>query len=255
MSKLQKDELSRDAFLGGRLQIRQPKAGYRAGIDPVLLAAAVPARPGQSVLELGCGAGVASLCLGRRVAGLDLTGLELQPDYARLARRNAEANDIAMTVVSGDLADMPAALKARHFDHVIANPPYFRPAGRAKARDSGRETALAGATALGDWVAAAARRLHHKGQSSFIQRADRLPELIAAMSAHLGSLKLQPFHPRRGRPANLVIVTARKGGRAAMVLAPPVILHSGTAHRAEGDDYTAAVRAVLRDGAELRGPA
>ena len=82
-------ELSTDAFLGGRLSIMQPIRGYRAAADPVLLAAAVPARAGDAVLELGCGAGVASLCLGQRVPGLIQFGLELQPAYAALARRNA----------------------------------------------------------------------------------------------------------------------------------------------------------------------
>ena len=117
------EELTTDAFLGGRLAIRQPKAGYRAGIDPVRLAAAVPARSGETVLELGCGAGVAALCLGRRVPGLALAGIERQGDYAVLARENAAANGIAFEVVEGDLARMPASLRARSFDHVIANPP------------------------------------------------------------------------------------------------------------------------------------
>jgi tRNA1(Val) A37 N6-methylase TrmN6 len=55
------EEITTDGFLGGRLTIAQPVAGYRAAADPVLLAAAVQARPGQAVLDLGCGAGVASL--------------------------------------------------------------------------------------------------------------------------------------------------------------------------------------------------
>ena len=80
---------TRDAFLGGKLRLRQPRRGYRAGIDPVLLAASVPARPGQSVLDLGCGAGAAALCLAARVGGLRLAGLERQADYAELARANA----------------------------------------------------------------------------------------------------------------------------------------------------------------------
>lgn len=78
------EELTQDRFLDGRLLVAQPRRGYRAAMDPVLLAAACPARPGQAVLELGCGAGVASLCLGWRVPDLRLAGLELQPAYARL---------------------------------------------------------------------------------------------------------------------------------------------------------------------------
>ncbi|MFZ8943107.1 MAG: methyltransferase, partial [Gemmobacter sp.] len=95
------DELTRDGFLGGRVTIMQPRAGFRSSTDAVFLAAAVPARPGESVLELGCGAGAAILCLGARVAGLSLAGLELQPGYAALAARNAEANGRALQVHAG----------------------------------------------------------------------------------------------------------------------------------------------------------
>ena len=98
------DDLTRNAFLGGRVHLWQPVRGYRAGIDPVCLAAAVPARATQCVLDLGCGAGAATLCLGARVAGLDLTGVEMQPAYADLARRNATGNGQAMTVICAPTA-------------------------------------------------------------------------------------------------------------------------------------------------------
>ena len=116
-------ELSADKFLGGRLVLRQPRKGYRAGADPVLLAAAVLARPGESLLDLGCGAGTAALCAGARVPGLRLAGLERQPAYAELARRNARENGLEMTVTCGDLSVMPEALRQQQFHHVIANPP------------------------------------------------------------------------------------------------------------------------------------
>ena len=104
MSDFSADDLTCNAFLGGRLHLWQPKNGYRAGIDPVLLAAAVPAESGQSVLELGCGAGAAVLCLAARVPGLIMTGVELQPAYAKLAERNASENGAEMDVVCADLA-------------------------------------------------------------------------------------------------------------------------------------------------------
>ena len=104
------DQLSRDAFLCGRLQLWQPIKGYRAATDPVLLAAACPAKSGQSVLDLGCGAGAAALCLAHRVPGLTLYGLELQEDYAALARRNAAENGIPFHVETGNLATIPAPL-------------------------------------------------------------------------------------------------------------------------------------------------
>ena len=97
------DQLSDDKFIGGRLHLWQPLRGYRAATDPVFLAAACPAAAGESVLDLGCGAGAAALCLAVRVPEVVLSGLEVQPDYAMLARRNAERNGIVMDVVEGDL--------------------------------------------------------------------------------------------------------------------------------------------------------
>ncbi len=244
-------DLTRDAFLGGRLQIWQPRNGYRAGVDPVLLAAAVHARSGQSVLELGCGAGVAMLCLARRVPGLDLTGVELQTAYADLARRNAQENGIAARIVQSDLTDLPDDLRARSFDHVIANPPYYQRRDGSAAADAGRDIALAGETPLDAWVDAAARRLAPKGYATFIQRADRLLDLLAAMQPRLGSLRLRPLQPRMGRPASLVIVQGRKGGRAGFELAAPITLHDGAEHLRDGDDYAPDIADVLRNGAAL----
>ena len=131
--------LSRDAFLCGRLHLWQPKKGYRAATDPVILAAACPARAGERVLDLGCGAGAAALCLAARVPGVQLAGLEVQPAYATLARRNAVENGVDMQVECGDLAQMPVALR-RDFDHVIANPPYY-PAGGTRSPNAARATA------------------------------------------------------------------------------------------------------------------
>ncbi len=245
------DELTRDAFLGGRLHLWQPRRGYRAGIDPVLLAAAVEARAGQSVLDLGCGAGTALLCLGARVAGLDLNGLEVQPAYAGLARRNAAANGFDARIVAGDVARMPAELKARAFDRVIANPPYFDRRRGTAATLAERETALGGALDLEAWIDAGSRRLAPRGTLTVIQRADRLPELMTAMAARLGSLELRPVAPRAGRDAILVLVRGIKGGRSPARLAPPFVLHGPAAHGADGDDFAPAARAVLRDGAAL----
>lgn len=243
------DELAWDRFLDGRLRVLQPRTGYRAGVDPVFLAAAVPAREGQSVLELGCGVGVASLCLGRRVPGVRLTGLEVQPAYADLARRNAEANAIAFEVIEGDLGQMPAELKARAFDHVIANPPYHRRSRGSAAKDAGRERALGETLPLSDWVGAALRRLRPGGRITMIQRAERLPDLLGAIDDRAGSIALRPLAPRSGRAAQLVLVSAIKGGRAAFRFLPQVVLHAGEHHVADGDDYTSEVHAVLRDGA------
>ncbi len=248
------DELTRDAFLGSRLHLWQPRHGYRAGIDPVLLAATVPAQGGDTVLDLGCGAGAALLCLGARVRGLDLWGVELQPAYGDLARRNADANAIPACIVTADLNDLPPPLSQLQARHVIANPPYFDPARRTTASDGGRETGLAEGVPLADWVRVAARRTAPGGTVTMIQSAERLPDLAAAMCAHLGSVQLWPLAPRAGRDPRLILMRGRKAGRAPFRLHAPLILHDGERHRGDCENYVQLIRSVLRDGAKLPFP-
>lgn len=244
-------ELTRDAFLGGRLRLLQPRRGYRAGIDPVLLAAAVPASPGEAVLELGCGAGVAVLCLGARVPGLRLAGVELQPAYADLARRNAALNALALEVVEADLRALPPDLRQRSFDHVLANPPYFDRRASTRAADPGRDMALGGDTPLADWIEAAARRLVPGGTLTLSLRIERLPETLAAIPPRLGSVSVLPLAARTGRAAHLFLLQAKKGGRAAFRLCAPLVLHAGPAHLRDGEDYAPEAARILRDASAL----
>lgn len=243
------DQLSDDKFLCGRLRLLQPVKGYRAATDPVLLAAACPAETGQSVLDLGCGAGAATLCLGRRVPGLVLTGLELQAGYADLARRNAERNGIAVELYEGDLSRMPKALR-RDFDHVIANPPYYH-AGGSPSPVATRARAMQVDTPLSEWVGAATRRLRPGGWLTLICGADCLPEVLTALSPKLGSAAVLPLAAREGRAALRVILRARKGGRAPFRLLAPFVIHQGAAHDGDRESYTSVANAVLRDGADL----
>ncbi len=243
-------ELSDDKFLCGRLRLLQPVEGYRAATDPVLLAAACPATPGQSVLDIGCGAGAAALCLATRVPGLHLAGLELQPAYADLARQNAARNGIAFDVVEGDLAHFPATLR-RDFDHVIANPPYYPPGGTPSPVQSRATAMQVDATPLSAWVDAASRRLRPGGWLTMISGADTLPHLLAALGPKLGSAAVLPLAPRAGKPALRVILQARKGGRARFRLLAPFVIHKGPAHDGDRESYTPEANAVLRDGADL----
>ncbi|SEN97328.1 tRNA1(Val) A37 N6-methylase TrmN6 [Gemmobacter aquatilis] len=242
-------QLTDDKFLCGRLRLWQPAQGYRAATDPVLLAAACPAVPGQSVLDLGCGAGAAVLCLGLRVPGLQLAGLELQPAYADLARRNAARNGVALEVVEGDLRQIPAVLR-RDFDHVICNPPYY-PAGGTPSPIAARATAMqVEAVPLALWLEVAARRLRPGGWLTMITGADALPELLGSLGK-LGAAAVLPLAPREGRAAKRVILRARKGGRAPFRLLAPFVIHHGAAHDGDRESYTDAANSILRMGCDL----
>jgi tRNA1(Val) A37 N6-methylase TrmN6 len=235
---------SDDRLLGGRVRLRQPLHGYRAAIDPVLLAAAVPAVEGDSVLDLGCGVGAAALCLLARLTGVRVTGLEVQPELAALARENAASNGFAdrFTVVEGSLL-APPPLVQDGYDHVMTNPPFLAEGSGTRAPVLSKATANMeeGEVDLGAWIKAAAKLLRPKGRLALIHRADRLGEVLNALGRRgLGEVRVLPLWPRAGRPAGRVIVTARKGVRTPLELLPGLVLHG------EGGAYTEAAEAVLR---------
>ena len=240
-----------DGFLDGRLSILQPKSGYRAGADPVFLAAAVEAAEGDRVLELGCGVGVALFCLMHRVPGLIATGVEKQQELVLLARKNAEANHMDMRLVAADIFDLPAEVRAESFDHILANPPFFDRNAGTTAKEPTREAGRGEAEPLAGWIDVATRRLKPRGRLTLIQRASRLGEIIRAIDYRLGNVTVQPLTPRQGQEAGQVIVTARKDARSEMRLLAPLVLHDGERHGGDFDGYSMLAKAVLRDGRSL----
>lgn len=231
-----------DLLLGGRVRLRQPRVGYRAAIDPVLLAASVPARPGERVLDLGTGTGAASLCLMARIAGLDAVGLEIDPETAALARGNARLNGCERFIVrEADIAELPKAL--RGFDHVMANPPYLDPARADLSSNDSRRRSTVDQAGLDAWIKSALTAAAPRGSLTLIQRADRLAEILSLLDARAGAIVVVPLWPKAGEAAKRVIVAARKGARTPLRLHPGLVLHEPDGR------YTPAVDAILRGAA------
>jgi tRNA1(Val) A37 N6-methylase TrmN6 len=240
--------VSEDFLLGGRLRLRQPASGYRVAIDPVFLAAAVPAGPADNVLDVGTGVGAASLCLAARVPGCRVTGVEMQRDLVRLAGDNIVLNDMSarLSAMRGDLLALPPRLAPGAFDHVMANPPFLAAGSATVPGDAGKAAAnIEGDANLAAWVRVALAMVRAKGSLTVIHRADRLDALLALLAGKAGEITLFPLWPGEGKPAKRIIVRARKGIASPTRLLPGMILHE-----ADGR-YTAAAEAVLRDAAGL----
>jgi len=224
-------DTTQDAFLGGRLRLRQPKSGHRAGHDALLLAAATPARPGDRVIDFGAGVGAAGLALARRVEGVGLVLAEIDQGLAALARDNARANAIAADVLVLDVAASAevfaaAGLAPDSIDVVMMNPPFNDAVRHRASPDKAREAAHVGsAETLEGWIHAARRILKSGGRLSIIWRADGLAEVLAALDRGFGSLAILPVHGDAASPAIRVLVCAVKGGKAPTRLLTSLVLN------------------------------
>jgi tRNA1(Val) A37 N6-methylase TrmN6 len=241
-------DLTEDALLGGRLRLFHPRRGYRVAIDPVLLAAAVEAETGEVVLDAGAGTGAAALCLGRRVSGCLVVGLEREPDLLEIAALNVRANGMEERVrlVAGDLLAPPPEIRERAFDRVMTNPP-FHPAGSSTAprTATGRAAHLA-ESEVAAWIAACLARLRPLGRLTLIHRADRLDAILAALAGRTGDIVVYPLWPSaRAELPKRVLVGARKTARGSLRL-----VRGLTLHEADGR-FTRDAEAVLRDAAPL----
>lgn len=242
-----------DAFLGGLLQILQPRAGYRAGLDAVLLAAATPVRAGERVLDAGSGVGVVGLCVAARVSRALVTLVDREPELVALAERNIARNALQgrVEVVEADVTGpagtlMDAGLGPETFAHIVINPPFHVEGHGRRPRNAIKAAAHAmPAGHLARWVAFAARVARPDGTLTIIHRADATTELLGRIDGRFGALRLLPIYPRAGAPASRVLLQGKKGSRAPLTLLPGLILH--------GDDnqFRPNVAGILRHGEAL----
>jgi tRNA1(Val) A37 N6-methylase TrmN6 len=234
------------ALLGGRLSYRQFRHGYRTGIEPPLLAAAIPARAGQRVLEAGCGAGAGLMCLYARVPGLEGVGLEADPGTAGLARHNWAANGMdRLALYESRVPDLPDGIG--RFDHVFANPPWHR--AHATASPVGRRDLARRAPPgmLDEWILALSGLLRAGGTLTLILPAALHAQASGVMRglAALGGITLLPFWPKPGMAAKIVLMQGRRHSLADSAVLPGLVLHQ------DGGSYTAAAERILRGGEAL----
>jgi tRNA1(Val) A37 N6-methylase TrmN6 len=245
------DQVIETTLLRGRVRLLQPKKGFHASMDTVFLAASVAAKDRYKLLDIGCGVGSAGLCVLARNRNLSLTGIDIQQDLADLAGQNAALNgfeDRCRFFAGNILSDKNVPDNA--FNVVMMNPPYqeggtHTPSpSKIKSIAHGEE---AGGATLADWVKYAHKKLKQGGHVYIVHRADRLDDLVLALTQKrwFGSLVVQPLLPRAGEDAKRVIVAARKERYAPLVLKAGLVLHE------KDGSYTEAAKAVLEKASAI----
>ena len=240
--------ITEDLILGGRVTLRQPKTGYRAGLDAALLAAACDAPAGARVLEAGCGVGGALLAAAARRPETSFVGVERDADALALAQENIALNgmDARVQAIGGDVAAPFSALGLKPFDAVMANPPFFDDETSLRGPHPARKGAYIADDGLAAWIGFLLKAVREGGTLTLIHRADRLVDILTALAPKAGSVRIRPVQPFTDEPAKRVLVRAIKTGKAPLVLLPALVLHER-----EGGKHTGQVEAILRGDADL----
>jgi tRNA1(Val) A37 N6-methylase TrmN6 len=240
--------VTEDRVLDGRVKLRQSAAGYRAGLDAALLAAACDAADGERVIEAGCGVGAALLAAATRRPSVRFVGLERDSAAAALARENVALNRLAdrVTIVEGDVAAGFRALALPVFDAMMSNPPFFDDPKALRAPAPEKAGAWMADDGLAAWTAFALKAVREGGTITLIHRADRLADILALLAPKAGSFRIRPVQPFADTPAKRVLVRAVKTGKAPLVLLPPLVMHERG-----GGKHSAQAEAILRGEAAL----
>jgi tRNA1(Val) A37 N6-methylase TrmN6 len=244
------DEITEDRVLNGRIRLRQPARGYRAGLDAALLAAAAcdDGAEGARVLEAGCGAGAALLQAAVRRPTARFVGLERDPAAAALARENLALNGLSerVEVLEADVAAPFPRLGLAPFDAAMANPPFFDDPAALRPPAPAKRGAWMADDGLAAWTGFLVKAVREGGTITVIHRADRLGDLLSLLTPKAGSFQVRPVHPFADAPAKRVLVRAVKTGKAPLRLLPPLVLHDRS-----GGKHTSETEAILRGEAAL----
>jgi len=231
-----------DSFLGGRIKLIQPSDGYRAGIDPIFLAASLHPKPYEKILDVGAGVGTASIALAVRCPHTKVTGLEVQSSLVQLALTNIKVNQAEehVEMINGDILSPPPSIKLHSFDHIMTNPPYYENNRTQSSPDPGKAQANTETVDLGKWIKACLKMLKPRGVFTMIHRAERLSEILPYLRNHVGDLVIFPLWPGANKPARRTLIQGRKNMRGETRLAQGLTLHGGA------EKYTPEAEAILR---------
>ncbi len=251
-------DFSIDAFHRGRFFLVQPRErGHRAGMDAMMLAAAVPAAFAGRLADFGAGAGAAGLAVAARCAGASVVLVERAPEMAAFARRSLALPENALlaaraSVLGADVgltgkARVAAGLGDSSFDFVIMNPPFNAGHDRPTPDELKREAHVMDADLFATWIRSAAAVVRPRGGVAVIARPTSLRAILDALDGRFGKAEIVAVHPRAGEAAIRIVVRAVRASRAALLIRPPLVLHD------DGDSFSAQADAINNGRASLFG--
>lgn len=240
-----------DAFHRGRFVLVQPARGaHRAGMDAMVLAAALPDAFAGVAYDFGAGAGAVGLALTARCPGANAVLVESEPDMVRCAQATlGHAANAALAgrvrVLQADVAlaghaRCAAGLDDRSADAVLMNPPFNDARDRAAASALRVRAHVMAPDMEERWLRSAAAVLKPGGIVALIARPASLASLLAALAGRFGDIELMALHPTPGQAAIRIVLRARRGRRGALSILPPLTLHE-----ADGTAFTRQADAVI----------
>ena len=240
--------ITEDSFLDGKLSLFQPTKGFRAGLDSVLLAASVNAKPGEKVLEIGAGVGTVLFCLMNRISGLEATGIEIMEEYHSLSLINAQKNKINANLILGDFFTY-GNLKKENFDQIFFNPPYY-PVSNYKISDNKLlEIAhIEYPGILKKMLTFALKRCKPYGYITLIHRPSRISDILSIFKNVAGDIKILPIVSSNSKNASRMIIRARKSAKGDTKLLNPFYLYKDSKKMGQKKKYTFEIQNILRNG-------
>lgn len=203
---------------------------FKLGTDSVLLADFVNIGSRQRGIDLGCGSGVLPLLLMSKSERLHMTGLEINPEAAKTAEANLEANKLAErgSIVTGDIRLCKELFKSGEFDLVVANPPYFAEGSGKQSTDEAKAAARTETMCtLGEVCRAAAYLCRTGGVFCLVHRAERLCDVLCILrESGLEPKRLRTVAHDASKEPSLILVEARRGGGSGMRLLPPLFIRN-----------------------------
>ncbi len=220
-------DLTKNNILNGKVELYQPKQGFRVGIDSILLASSV--QKYSKCMEFGSGSGIILIYLAKRFPDAKIFGIEKNLDLVNLAKINLKNNKITKSTAEIEQNNLNDALFMKNnnniYDRIIMNPPYFSPNKVIMSKNITKVSSRYEFD-INSWFTAAYKKLKPKGYLNFIYRSENLDIVLNRLYPEWGDIKIYPLWPKKNIKSKLMIVQAKKNVKAGVQILPGLVLHN-----------------------------